>query len=568
MSSYKIKSEDDLLNQDVRAKIIEGFQSQKNICRKDEAFKAYECLKDKTVNYVLELLLKQFDLTTVQEMQYALSNISILRKVIDKLARVYNNGVKRTVPDSAIDTASVEQAAEYLSMNTTMKKANKYYRTFKNTLAYVRPRKAGELYDIAVEILPPFKYDAVENPDNPELPLAIVLSDYKPRRKTLYAIGDAALAGRSNVRIVNEVDTVLLQSYTPSTGIVGAGDSSECHEEYIWWTEHYHFTTNVKGQIISYEQSDTESGFENPIGMLPFVNLVAEQDGCFWAEGGQDLVDTSISVNVDLTNIKHIGNSQGYGQLYMTGKDLPKSVKVGPNHCVQLEQNDKDEPAPTIGYLNSNPPLADLKSIIEMEVALMLSTNNLSTSGFATSLQGGKDFASGIAMLIDKSESIEDINEQAQMFIDKEPEIWERFYAWLEVYKSSGELTDEAQVLKPVKNPEEIDIAFPSPKLVMSESDQLDVLQKRKDLGLNTTVELLMRDDPSLTEETAQLKLDKIKAEKMANAASMGLPVPNAANGDLNGNQSQEGGGVSGQNGLDDQPSGGPQNTGSNEDAD
>lgn len=517
----KIKFEADLLDSEVRRKLIEEFASEKNQRRKDDAFKAYECLKDKTSNYVMDLLMKQFDPETVYEMQYAISNISILRKVIDKLARVYSNGVKRTMKNQT-DTKSIEDAATYIDMNAAMKKTNKYFRTFKNTLAYVRPMKNGELFDVAVEVLPPFKYDAVEHPDNPEKPLAIVLSDYTPSRKPLYAIGDAAVAGRSGpaVRQLHQIDMPVQQS-SPSTGIGTGKAEGEEDREYIWWTEHYHFTTNAKGEVLASSIEDFAG--DNPVQKLPFVNFATEQDGCFWAEGGEDLVDTGVKINVDITNVKHIGNQQGYGQMYMTGKDLPKSIKVGPTHCIQLEQNDKDEPAPTVGILSSQPPLADLKALIEMQVALMLTTNNLSTSGFATTLSGGKDFASGIALMIDRSESIEDIGEQAEIFIKREPQVWTLVYAWLEAYRSANLLTEEATQLKVVKKPEEVQVAFPSPAPLVSEADELAAIEKRKELGLNTMLELIMRDDPGLSEEEAQAKLDKIKAEKQANMEAMGL---------------------------------------------
>lgn len=534
----------------LRASIIECFNSPNNTRRKDESFKAYECLKDKTSNYVMDLLTKQFDANTVVEMQYAISNISILRKIIDKLAKVYANGVKRTGATDK-DTKALEEAAEYLKMDSVMKKTNRYYRTFWNTLTFVRPMKntdaseeGKDLYDIKVEVLPPFKYDAVEDGNNPERAIAIVLSDYAPTRRPLYAIGDAATANRQQPQVGQVIEGgTKTQSYTPGqTGITqGDGGAGEDKKEYVWWTKNYHFTTNAKGTIIaSYLNEDGST--DNPIKKMPFVNFAGDQDGCFWAEGGEDLVDTGIKINVDISNVKHIGSQQGYGQLYMTGKNLPKSVKVGPTHCIQLEQSDKDEPAPTIGILSSNPPLADLKALIEMQVALMLSTNNLSTSGFSVSLSGGKDFASGIAMMIDKSESIEDIDDQAKVFIEREPLVWVLVYAWLDAYRSSNSLTEEAKVLKQVKKPEDVDLAFPSPKPVVSESDELDVLQKRKDLGLNTEIELLMRDDPSLTEEAAAAKLEKIKTEKEAN-------LQNAADamtgGDgANGNPGQESGGL------------------------
>ena len=553
----KLYTEDQLLDEATRKQLIKHIDSESNKRRKREAFRRYECLKDKTVNYVLDLLLKQFDVETVYEMQYAMSNLSVFRKVIQKLAKVYANGVKRTMPTES-DTALIEDAAVYLDMNAAMKKTNRYFRAFLNTLVFVKPQSYEGGKDVCLEVLPPFHYDVVEKADNPRDALAIVLSDYAPTRDTLYSLNDAALAGRSGVGHAKQIDAPV-QSFSSITGIGGGASAEGDKRRFIWWSKGLHFTTDVNGVI-----TDREAGEEitNPIAMLPFVNFVGEQDGQFWAEGGQDLADAGVSINVGLTNIKHAGFSQGFGQLYMTGKDLPKSVKTGINHCVQLEVTDKDEPQPTIGYLSANPPLDSLKSILEMEVALMLTTNNLSTSGFSVSLQGGKDFASGIALMIDKSESVEDISEQAAVFVKKEPEIFALAAAWSEVYRASGELTEAAAAIAYPKNPEEVQVAFPSSKPVMSESEQLDIYQKRKDMGLNTMIEILMRDDPSLTEETAQAKLDKIAAEK---SAAMDTAIQTA--GATDGNQSEKDDGNGGGNVVNDKPNGGAEVNGGSQGA-
>lgn len=589
-----ITSEADLLSIEKRKALIDEFAGAANQRRKADAFKAYECLKDKTINYVYDLLTKEFEPDTVAEMQYAMTNVSILRKVIDKLAKVYANGVKRTMPKkdegtaaapkkidinadpnapatpadpnapavaptdpnappappvaeiispedakALADTQAIEEAADYLEMNKAMKKTNRYFRTFKNCLAYVRPKQREDgLFDIGVEVLPPFHYDVVEAPYNPQEALAVIISDYVPTRKPLYAIGDAALAGRTGYRESHVVDAPV-QS-TPNTGIVqnvqGASGESD-KKRYIWWTKNYHFTTNSKGEIVS------DGDFKNPIMKLPFVNFVGDQDGCYWAEGGSYLVDAGIKINVDITNAKHVAVSQGYGQMFMTGKNLPKSIKVGPTHCVQVEYDKDTDPTPAIGYLQSNPPLGDLKSLIEMQVALMLTTNNLSTSGFSVSLQGGKDFASGIALMIDKSESIDDINDQAEIFIKKEPRVWDVAKDWFDVYGSMRLLSEEATQVKIPGDVIDLNLQFPSPKQVVSEKEQIENLKARKDLGLNTEIELIMRDDPSLTEKEAEEKLAKIKAEKTAN---MDAAVSNmmTQGGDGNGNQSQESPGV------------------------
>lgn len=506
-------TEQSLLDIEVRKQLIAQFNSADNKRRKDEAFKGYECLKDKTINYVIELLLKQFDSATVQEMQYATTNISILRKVIDKLAKVYANGVKRTMPVES-ETPAIEEMAEALGMNAKMKKANKYFRTFKNTVVYTRPYPADNgQYGIKVEALPPFHYDAIENPDCPEMPLAIVLSDYVPSRQTLYALGNPAQAGRGGP--VGVVRDVVMDA--PSIGAVDP--HAEEKKEYIWWTKNYHFTTDAKGQIIA-----GELDLSNPILEMPFVNFAGEQDGQFWAEGGADLIDAGIKINTLVTNVNHVAISQGYGQMYMIGENLPKTVKVGPTHCIQLEYKKDENPVPSVGFLNSNPPINDLKGLVEMYVALMLSTNNLSTSGFSLNLQGGANFASGIALLIDKSESIEDVEEQSAIFVTNEPKIWGHIGKWQEVYSSKNLLTEEFQTIKMPKEPKEVQIEFPAHQPILSESEQLDILQRRMELGLNTMIEIIMRDNPALSEAEAKEKLKKILEEKMERMTQAVIP--------------------------------------------
>lgn len=527
--SIKIMHEDDLLQTEVRKKLIESWDGESNSYRKDEAFKGYECLKDKTINYVLDLLLKQFDVATVQEMQYAMSNISILRKVIDKLAKVYANGVRREMPNMG-DTKKIEAIAEYLALDSVMAKADKYYRTFKNCLIYVKPLKQEDgCYDITLEVKPPFHYDVVPCYENPKLPMAVVLSDYVPARKTMSYIGNVSMAGRT-------------------AGSVGVVDHSadhslakDDHRQFIWWTKSYHFTTNAKGELVS---TNAEADGTNPIGEIPFVNLCGEQDGQFFAEGGQDLIDTAIKINCMITNVKHVGISQGFGQLYMTGKNLPKSVKVGPNHCIQMEY-EEGEPTPTVGYLNSNPPLTELQNLVEMEAALMLSTNNLSTSGVSTSMKGGKDFASGISMMIDKSESIEDIEQQSKIFIKAEPAVFAKVSKWYDALKASGELCEAWIKLSMPKDVSKVNPKFNSPKTIISESDQIDVFQKRIDLGISSMVDIVIRDNPGLTEEEAQAKLEKIQAEKQSKMESAMGGMINAGR-----DKGQASGGQSGADGV------------------
>ncbi len=520
--------EEDVLNPVFRKKVIDEIGSPYNRSRKAEAFKRYECFKDKTSKYVTELLLAQFDASTVYEMQYAITNISFVRKVIGKLARVYSNGALRTTElDTTTDT--VQDLANHLAMNTVMKKTNRFFKLQKNLVVYVKPVKVDGRIDLCIKPMNPFLYDVISENENEREAMCVITSDYSPDRGVLYA-QDAASANRTshpNVRSLvpteSKPDTVIAQP-----GHEDANDYK--NKRFIWWTKNYHFTTDGIGNIVAaegYELGDDGSiAIDNPIKQLPFIVLADDPDDGFYADGGEDLADAGIKINAMLSNINHIAITQGYGQPFMTGKNLPRTVKLGPNSCILGEYNE-GEPKTEFSFLTANPPLNDLKLNMEMYIALLLSTNNLSISSVASQLSGGNSFASGIALIIDKAESVEDVEDQSQLFRDKEPKIWELAFKWMEYLQrvAKADLVDELQqAFVPVET--KVKVSFPPSQPILSEKEKLEVLEKRKDLGINTMVELVMKDDPSLDQEGAKKKLAEIMEESMQRMAQSMMMNP------------------------------------------
>lgn len=510
MKHYHLKSENEILNKEVRSRIIAEIEDHENVQRKKEQFKRYEVYKDKTNIYVEDLLLKQFDGETVEEMRYAISNISIGRKIIDKLSRVYSNGLERILPKKK-DQKNIEQLEKHLHFNTKMKKSNRYLKLHKNILAGVKPIPViedGETkYDLKMVVIPPFLFDAIEDFNDKEKPMVIIFSSFSSQQSLLHSISPAQEGRTFNTPGINNQtrgdgqDQIIAD--TPF-------DSPEQKKEYIWWSNNYHFTTDMKGNVI-----DAPDGNLNPIGMLPYVGLAEDQDGHFWSMGGSDLIDGSILINSLITNTNHIGITQGYGQAFMTGKNLPKKVKVGPNHIVQLEQKE-GEPNPAFGFANSNPPLADLMQMTRMYTALLLSTNNLSTSGIKVDIQSGQDFPSGIAAIIDKSESVEDVQDQQKIYHDSEPMIWQIIAKWLKIYNDRNLLIKKLAAL--IFSPDiiaELQLRFNDIRPIITEAEKLDNLAKRKDLGINTMIDLMKIDNPEITDKEAEEKLLVIVKEKL-----------------------------------------------------
>ena len=540
----RIKTQDDILKPEIRKAIIQEIEGPENRRRKAEHYRRQLCYKDQTPKFVVQNLIRQFDTQTVDQMQYAVANISIVRKIIGKLARVYDANVTRQVMIGDVVNeeakALVEQAEKEFSFNHTMQELNRMVRLHLQSLLYIKPcvEEDGK-NDLALQVLTPYLYDAVENHYDRTKPMAFILSnfdpqdyDYIPRNSAIHAQSALPTAPQGLLRGGDQKDQLIADKKEDE----GKDGNSK---QYIWWTDKYHFTTNAQGDIIDEDSGSTlyqppPEKIANPIGEMPMVNFAVGQDNSFWAVGGDDLSMQAILINSMLTHINHIGVTQGYGQFYMTGKDLPKNLKIGPSKGIAVEYT-KDDPVPSIGFASSNPQLAELRNLVETHVALLLTTNNLSTSGVRTQLGGTLAATSGIALVIDKAESLEDVNDQRALYINKEPCIWKKIALWQDYF---GDTLDED--MPRIPSEAVIVPSFGQQPMIETESERLDNIQKRKDLGLNTMAELLKIDQPELTDDQANEKLKKISEEKVQRMDAMtGMAADNGAQNVDQGNQNQ-----------------------------
>lgn len=506
----RIFNESQILDIEFRKNVIDEIESNENVKRKDQAKKRYEVYKDNTKQYVLEMMKSESqDKEIVNEIINRMANISFCKKIISKKAMVYKDGVKRTITEiDPIEQEKVDDIYDYVNMNSQMKKTNRYAELFKNAIVGILPYscpKTGKYYYMP-SVLAPFLYDVIEDYQNPEMARCIITSyytkgsssNYAPENMSGYREYDVAGIG---FRAGDGKDQMIADS-PADDGING--------KEYIWWSTLYHFTTDNKGNIIPGKQSED---LLNPIQELPFYNFSQEQDGHFWAVGGEDIIDGSILLNMLLSDLFYIAKYQGMGIGYMFGKGVPKNLKVGASSFVTLEMKDGD-PTPQIGFVTSNPPIQSHLDMIETYVALILSTNKLDTSSVQTKLSA-TNAASGVHEIILRSENTEDLEDQQEIYKDGEPELFEIMKKWHNLYYFQNALVEDLQEIGPINEDTEIKIKFKQPSQYMTEKEKLEVIKIRRELELDSLIDSIMRDNPELTEEEAKEKLAKILEEKL-----------------------------------------------------
>lgn len=505
----KLFNEDFVLNKEFRVRVIDEINSDSNRARKQEAKKRYEVYKDNTVKYVMLKLRRELkNADTLTLMENRASNISIGRKIINKLARVYQVPPGRETGNPETNR-QVSELSALLNFNSKQKKLDRFTRLFRTCMVWFYPDRVNDSeYRLCQKILGPHQYDVLSSPNDPEEAACVVLSEFiEDANQTVLVGGGPQVTHLESYR----------QDVAPSYINQGATVSrpTEKSKVYIWWTEKYHFTTDEKGEYIGVGTLTPEDKL-NPIGVIPGVTSAQEQDGEYWAEGGQDIVDGSILVNTLLTDKNAILFMQGWGQLVITGKNIPQEFAVGPHKALVLTYDEaKGDPQPSVTSVSSNPPVADWRESIKQYVALLLSTNNLSPRTVSSTAEGS-ELPSGLAMLIDRSEATDSIEDSQAEFYWVELKEWEIIKRYFNLYHSKRLLTKDFMDIGAL--PEDMAV---TPKFktrvdeVRTEKDHLETLRMKKDLGLVDLIDMIMETNPGLTKEEAEKRALELKQKEL-----------------------------------------------------
>lgn len=499
----RIFKEEEILDSAFRKKVILEINGNENVLRKTEAKKRYDLYKDLSKHYVLDVLNNESsDKNAVKEAVNRAASVSFAREVVEKKAMVYKEGVERIADNNDNYQSQIDMLISKLKLNKKMKQVNKFEELFKNAILMIVPYQVPEdinKWSLMLRVFQPYLYDVIEDSINNEIPRVYIFSynrsfsglRHKPEgeagNREAAIIGTASgLANRGNHR-----DEIIADS---------PNDRNIEENHYIWWSTRFHFTTDSNGSII--EELSPE-GIENPFGIIPIENFSQEQDGQFWAIGGNDIIEGDILINLLLTDLFYIAKYQGMGLAYLFGKGVTKNLKVGPSSFLSLDVEEGD-PMPKVGFATSNPPIDLHLSMIKDYIGLLLSTNKLNPQSGEVSLS-----ASGVHEMIKNSQNTNDIEDQQEMYRDGENSFFKKVIKVINTLIEKNIASKELLKIGKINEDIDLQIKFKDAKPTISEKEKLQNIEKRLELNLDSLVDAIKLDNPGITEKEANEKLRK-----------------------------------------------------------
>lgn len=469
------------LDASYRRRIVDEIESDENISRKRFEQRKFDVYRNRQAEYVIEKLESELKPDFVSRMRKVLS-INPSKRIVDEMASLYKQEPEREFSDASDSEQEQIEALYYYAMaDAKLRLANCYYKLHDQAALFVAPRDGV----IDIRVLSPKDYDVIPDEKNPEKAQAYIFSvwDLDLHKSTRTDDGNFDQGYRTNDQLNQAI----------------ADDSDRKNKLYIVWDQDVHFTMRSNGEIVG-------EMIANPIGRLPFIDIAIEKDYQFFVRRGSGVVEFTLDLLLQLSDLASISRMQGYSQGVISSHEEPKPVAVGPDRILWL----KTDPAnpgsnPTFEFVSPSPDLAGSLEIIDSQVKMFLSSQGIDVS--VVSGKGEKkSYASGVDHLLANLDKFQASQQDMSLFRWIEHELFDLLRLWSNLYQGVQEdgLIDELK-LATISDSVEMTIKFAEPHAVRTQTETEDSVIKLMESGLMSRKSAIMR----------LYEVDETRAEEM-----------------------------------------------------
>jgi len=481
----------DLTDENVIKTIVGELEKSEDRDRKKDSFRSWEVYSGNQKPYV------EYELQRTRPKSwdsYTVSDVSISRMVVDKLAQSYKDqplrdveeGVKNDRLEDIYKEADAKRQLKYLDTVTNL---HKY------SLMWVNFNDAYQRYQFMT--LQPHEFSIVRDKDTGDL-IGVILN---------YGNRDIVAGSNSG----DGMDDLIAESQS---------DSSAQSKVYAMWSMENQVVVKVEETFVQTERGeeikksityvpiDDNPKMRNKLGIIPFVFISKELAIDYPTKS--PLAYQSIIYNALQSELLTAANIQGTGVLaikYPTSLEGKfKSLTTGLFTALKLPQSKNPEDKPTeASYINPGPDLAGQRETYLSFLKQVLSEHGITTS---TGVSGGSEaFSSALERMIANADVQNVIENNQELYTQAEIDMFDIIKVW-EIFLGKNTYGED----------DELGIVFTKPKVLVSDSEKLANIRTMFEMGLIEEHEKLMIFDPNLSEDKAKEKLERINSTRAEKA--------------------------------------------------
>ena len=511
----------DLSKIDDRGSLINQIKSQNNRARKQWSFRQFEVQGGRIQQFVKESLKGQLYAESVLEMPIV-SSINVQKAVVDKKATIY-----KKAPNRVFTEADEEQEEKlkliYRDMKADMKlnQSNKGFVYQDQSIGMIIP-KNGKLI---MRVFKMHQIDAIVDPNDPESTLGFIISTFD---RTMYEQTDGDRKEKNTATGFSGRSVQSAATQDADLDVAEKFQYQKYVEKYLVWTREHNFMMNGLGEVIdpATGEAPDEIDISSPLlgeNILPFFEVHRDKDFEYFVRPSNALTDFTIQFNERLSDLANVQKLNGYAVgILKSPSDLkPNNLVVGGAQLVHLPTDDPDKEV-DFDFASPNSSIGEISEANDKFLNYFITSEGL--GGDVVNSKGEMDKAtSGIDRFIQSIQKIEAHADDYEMYSCAEAEIYEIIKAWLRVLNGSDQLDRKYQIGN-LSEDSEVEVEYYKPDMIETDTEKLNNIERRVDIGLMSKREALMADRGIKDEEKAQEILDGIEKDNQIN-----FPVPQEA---------------------------------------
>lgn len=438
---------------------------------------------------------KEIELSLAQEMVskaafnraiQRIPSINIVKKVNDKLSKVYNEPALRLC-DKEQDQEIMKSIASSAGLENQLITSNR--------MTNLNRRSALEYYidneKLKVKVLAAHQFlvwsDDIKTPNKPTVFIKMLPSHAKRETITVDANGNKI----EPFDQVTLVDTYALYSDQEFMIIDSTGDLR-----------------------IDLMAEMGVKGTKNPFGVIPFTYINTSKLELL-PYPNKTALDIGVLIPKLLTDLNYSAQFLSHSVIWTKNANLA-GAEINPDAIVDLGDSDPANPGaePAIGTINPETDIQGVLQLIEFQLASYLTTEGLKSGGIGN--LDAKQDASGVSKIIDESDATDARKNQMEIYREVEKDMWNKIKA-IQKFASTAGLVEEKRLFSE-EFPKNMSIRFAEIRPLESEKQKFEKIKIARDLKLMTRKQALQELYPDLTADQLETRLkdveDELKKEK------------------------------------------------------
>ena len=423
------------------------------------------------LRFIEQMFLQEMGTQTFAAIKPRIPPINVLRKIVDKLSKIFQEGVMRKVSEEGSD-----QDQDLLDWYIDQFDANMKFNQGNEFLNLDRINLMQPYYDEvnrkpALRAVPNDRYVIYSNNKmNPQDPTHVMMNK-----------GKAISLSKDNRRTKNPMMV----------------------ETWIVWTNEEILIIDEEGQLRPDLMMMSDMDGTNPFGVLPFEYFNSSQNFLI-PPSDSDTKRMTVLIPALLADLNYAAKFQSFSQIFVFNAEK-ETWTLAPNAVHFLDDKPGTDSAARVDVIKPQVDITEVVQLVVTEMSMWLNSRGIKPGTMGN--LSAENLASGVSKIIDEMDTAELRQVQAQIYTRGEQSMWNKVLNHMHPLWVSEGKVENRHIFTPSAK---VEVTFPPQKPIVDRGSLVTSAVAELNAGLKSQQTLIEELNPDWDQERIDSELEMV----------------------------------------------------------